>query len=345
MNKIRYLAATLMATTITLAGAAPAMADPVVTTSMGYVPTAGARGDVFDVMASGCLNLGGDAYFGGYIINTERPEPVFAADLTTDGTWKAHIDLTGAPLETLTTYAYCAKGPVSSPTDDNMLWVSAPYTFTVSDQMDSRMSFRAGRTAQIDEQALTVDPEALPTVDRMGIGGDAAAALKAKVDAHVSTVGQISRLYRTFFGRSASSADLKYWGARLDRHASPATIARQFAASSEFKREYAKMSDGAYVDAISENAFGHAASPEVRSTLVSQLRRHRTTRALVALTIANSSESVELSDDANYVITAYEVLAGRAPRAAEITAQTTLLQTTLTPRVQVVENVAMATTR
>ena len=344
--KTKMLAATILAGSIVVGLGAPAFSDPVTSTSLGYIPTSGQIGESFDVMIDGCTNGGNPVYMGGYMTTTGSTDaPVLVSDLSTTGSWTRHVQLDSVPGLDVEVHAFCASAPVTSIDDPNVLWISAPLHFTV---VDTPNVMRANATASpavisAATSPLSVDPDALPLVDRMGIPGAQAAALKVQVDSNVTTVGQVSRLFQTFFGRPASTSDLQYWVSRLDKHTSVTTIANKFAASSEFKRLYGKMTNSQYVDAIYNNALGHPADAATNAALTAQLTLHRTSRALVALQVANSPELQASSDDANYIITAYQVLAGRAPTADEITAQLNLLESGLVPRVQVVENIALAT--
>ena len=66
------------------------------------------------------------------------------------------------------------------------------------------------------------------------------------------------RLYRAVFKRLPDTSGYRYWLARLESGTTLAKAAATFAGSSEFKRTYGSLGNGAFVDLVYQNVLGRA---------------------------------------------------------------------------------------
>lgn len=105
------------------------------------------------------------------------------------------------------------------------------------------------------------------------------------VDAQLSIV----RLYRAYFQRTPAGPDLLYWATAHHAGRTLGTISEQFARSSEFRRRYGTLSDGAFVDRVFANVFGRPPDPKGRAYWVGVLRNGRP-RGLVMVGFSESLE-------------------------------------------------------
>jgi hypothetical protein len=128
MRPTQLLSAALVATAI-VSGATAAHAEPVVSTSLGYLPTEGNLGDTLEISVSGCT-LGGESYVGGYV---EEIAPTMAPQYSADGSWSITVAfgaMSDAASSTVVAHIFCATGPVTSLDDPNLIWDSPGYQFT-----------------------------------------------------------------------------------------------------------------------------------------------------------------------------------------------------------------------
>ncbi|MEZ5180460.1 MAG: hypothetical protein R2702_01045 [Acidimicrobiales bacterium] len=324
MNK-KHLAAAITAITMGTVGAWPvvASADPVISVPSETEITIGSESWIG---GSGCEVAGVQTYGGTYFRIPTAP----GFESWTKG---MEVEASGGEFGWLGQTAdfpsvdmefafFCSQAPLADQLDledPNLLWLSAPYT----------RRFVSGPAAQGARQARTVtapsssvaittstgpgdpgfvvDPDALPQVDRMGLAGPAAAALKAKVDGKAQQVAEVEDFVRSFYGRPATAEE--YFAMMMMRNlkVSEWVAGNVLAASKDFTYE------GNRANAI---------------------------RAAIAR--AHDPAFVAEHADADYVIATYLTVAGRHPSEQQIAAGVATLGGGTAPRVQVVEDVAVA---
>jgi hypothetical protein len=230
-HTIAALALALAGTVAAMPGAAGA--DPVVTATTGGVSvigTTGSLGQMVDVQATGCNNSadGGSAYFGEFVGMTSVLDPAavfqpYETQTDAAGTmdWNVQIPL-GNDLGTFYAHWYCADGPVTDPTDPSIRWVSPVVTMTITDGSGtqalraSSVTAKSGAKTTVKAKAkansvalagrsavtstrgvsITMDPDSLPAIDRIGIFGAQAAALKAKVDRAFGSAADVKKVFK-----------------------------------------------------------------------------------------------------------------------------------------------------
>ncbi|MGN6692756.1 MAG: hypothetical protein ACTHN0_01135 [Aquihabitans sp.] len=236
-NSIRTgIAVLALAGTAALAPTAVAGADPVIGVSSGGVPVSEAgtigRGQALDIVGSGCASPtpGQPTYSGEFVSGAGDPwsnpaiQP-FETVNTEDGSFSWSLTV---PEDNFvgTVYArwYCSTSPASELSGD-MLWVGPLMSMnmsegavanrtasfaakaTTSTKTAAKTSSKAATTAAAGSNGggmtVTVDPDALPVVDRLGITGDKAAKLKAKVDAQYARDALGLQLLKKLVGRNA----------------------------------------------------------------------------------------------------------------------------------------------
>jgi hypothetical protein len=129
--------------------------------------------------------------------------------------------------------------------------------------------------------------------------------------------GAVTRLYRTAFTRRPDTRGLAHWVASRWAGAKITAIADQLAASSEFRRTYGDLGDGAFVDQLYANVFGRPADPEGRAHWLGKLQRGAG-RGSVLYGVSSSHElRVDRAAEVR-VITTWFGLLRRVPTAAEL---------------------------
>jgi len=88
---------------------------------------------------------------------------------------------------------------------------------------------------------------------------------------HSSTEGSIRRLYRAFFLRQPSAANLSYWVSLANGGASLDAIADQFVASAEFQNRYGSLSNEAFVALVYQNVLNRPADSDGYNHWLTQL--------------------------------------------------------------------------
>lgn len=87
----------------------------------------------------------------------------------------------------------------------------------------------------------------------------------------MSLDGQIDRLYRAFFGRSADTAGLAFWIEQRASGARVESIAEAFANSDEFRSLAGEPDDGAFVDKVYASVLGRSPEAAGRAFWINQL--------------------------------------------------------------------------
>ena len=98
------------------------------------------------------------------------------------------------------------------------------------------------------------------------------------------------RLYWAFFLRSPDIGGLDHWTKKLQHGSSLASVASQFATSSEFQTTYGSLSNQAFVTAIYQNIFDRAPDPTGLAYWTKRLDTKAKTRGDVMVNFSESSE-------------------------------------------------------
>lgn len=209
MKKVRFAAASLAVAGTSLLAPTMAGADPWVVGSSQGAPVldgaTGALGQTLVINGAGCDNASGTAVMGQFAaLNadpaTVEPGTALQIELPVDASgsfeWTTTIPLDN-PVGQLQSRWYCATAPVSGLDDPSLMWVAPVFELTIEEgpagaAPNASLASTGGQrstsaaTASSAGPTFTVDPDALPLVDRIGIPGATAAKLKAKVDAQMA---------------------------------------------------------------------------------------------------------------------------------------------------------------
>jgi len=327
--------------TLAMAGAmfaAPlaAHADPIATMT-GTVGSSTTVGDTINVDGSQCVVDGQQTYVGLFygVDGTTWYKGPFE-EQTVAGTWHWTFPLDPATeTGTVQSIVYCSTAPVSSLDDPAVQWASPVYHMTIESSPRSvHGKARAGaKAATAAMPTMTLDINALPRVDKMGLPGAQAAALKTKVDARFANVSQAYRLSQAALG-GVDGTTLR-----------ASSLLLPFLGASGLSEVYTALAGGnsgsnqAFVDRVSTNILGHPADPASRTTWINQIKGNGT-RAKVLLAIANSAPAVAATDNSAYVMTAELTLGKPLTSAARTQAMAAPLDSAQVARVQVVEQIA-----
>lgn len=343
MNRKHTIAAATLAAGGILLTSTAAGADPVmnVTSNGGPITSEGQVGQPISMVGSGCMSdQGGPTYMGEYVSEVGDPLAESGAvpylELTADSAGDVQLDAS-LPLESAgrTYFArwYCSTESAPAPEDEGVLWVSPLYTMTVA---GTAKSAQAGNAVDI-----SVDPESLPAKDIMGIHGDTAAALKARVDARAEAIGSAQRLYTAFLGRVADHDGLAYWTGEIERGVPMSTLARRFAGTPEFRNGRGRMGDSAFVDALYKSVLGRTPDAAGREYWADRLESGSISRTSMVTFFAHSRENVARTASHSYVVAAYQVLGTSTPTADEVADQVAKLDDGQV-KVAVVEDIALS---
>jgi hypothetical protein len=244
------LAASALAGSLLLA--TPAAANPRFDATVDGAPAPGSWGTYGQVVHydfSGCTVEGQPGTFGQFVRWTSGPTRADEqANLPADDAGNFQIDL-AIPLEaeslSLEVEWYCASQPVSERTDPAIVFLNPPVTFDIAaapgraepngarvatfagTSSAAGLSVRTASGATDPSIEITVDQDALPAIDRMGITGPKAAALKAKVDAQAKKTNNTANRARKALGlRVQPITDADYVRAAFEVTAGKASSAR-----------------------------------------------------------------------------------------------------------------------
>jgi hypothetical protein len=103
---------------------------------------------------------------------------------------------------------------------------------------------------------------------------------------------RLVRLYLAYFKRPPDPDGFAYWQRQLDNGKGLINAAKKFAESSEFKRTYGTLSNGAFIDLVYQNVLGRAADPTGRSFWLTRLDNKTKNRGDVMINFSESSENV-----------------------------------------------------
>ncbi|HMJ76065.1 MAG TPA: DUF4214 domain-containing protein, partial [Iamia sp.] len=126
------------------------------------------------------------------------------------------------------------------------------------------------RGAPLSASARTTLVDGLTARTTLGPDALAAASANAPSDA---TVGEVTRLYKAFFGRAVETGGLGYWVGRLQAGATVTSIGRAFGGTAEFRSRYDAMTDTQVVDAVYLATLGRLPGSAGRAYWVDQLDR------------------------------------------------------------------------
>lgn len=228
MKRIATLT-TALAITGSFLLAPAASADPSVSVTSNGVPVqpggVGQYNQDINIDIDGCLTPQGDPAYIGYFLDWVSPagDPEqFEAQTGAGG--GMHLTATIGLREVdqqMSLNWYCSTTPVTSATDPAILWLSPEFTQTIAagdlngGAAAPKVTGKASPTSGVRPGAktvtakaatatgavsMTIDPDALPLVDKMGINGASAARIKAQVDAKVKP-SDLERLIAWLLGR------------------------------------------------------------------------------------------------------------------------------------------------
>lgn len=311
-----------------------AAADPVVTIKLDGAPLVdggtGRLGQPVTVDIKECLvpstQTGG--YLGVYLSTQGDPAQfpeIHETEELTDPTGAFTIDSTLdlVSVGTYTARLYCSSAPSETIEDSTMLWVSPTVTLNVIEAQPPGDQLRKSRTDSADPTGsnslvITSDPDGLPLIDRIGIPGEPAAALKEQVDRRADRIGRVARMYKAFLGRRADRSGLEFYENQAERGVSAKAIAASLAGSGEFKRLSTDRSDADFVESLYRSTVGRPADANGKAYWVQNLRSGRMTRSDVGLAFADSPEFGRRTASENYAIAAFQVATGnRGPASDE----------------------------
>lgn len=120
-----------------------------------------------------------------------------------------------------------------------------------------------------------------------------------------------TRLYKAYFLRNPDHSGFQYWLNRRVTGTSLGQMSNTFAASSEFKTRYGKLTDEAFVDRVYQNVLGRPADSSGRTYWASKLLSGMG-RGVVMLNFSQSSEYRRKTKNGTEVVALYETLLKRA---------------------------------
>ncbi|MER2268925.1 DUF4214 domain-containing protein [Methylobacterium oxalidis] len=100
----------------------------------------------------------------------------------------------------------------------------------------------------------------------------------------------VSRLYYTMLNRAPDANGLKFWTDQLDHGGSLSSLAQGFLSSGESQAKYGSLSNGAYVDALYQNALGRVSDADGHQFWTARLDAG-TSRADLAVQLTDSAEA------------------------------------------------------
>ncbi len=127
----------------------------------------------------------------------------------------------------------------------------------------------------------------------------------------------MTRLYSAYFGRLPDTAGLTYWSKKLRTGTSLAKASATFAASSEFKRKYGSLSNGAFVDLVYRNVLHRKADPSGRTYWIRKLNSGGA-RGTVMVNFSESSEHVRKMAPTVDAVLLYTGMLRRMPSKGEL---------------------------
>ncbi len=133
-----------------------------------------------------------------------------------------------------------------------------------------------------------------------------------------ATVGEVTRLYRAFFGRRVETGGLGYWVGRLQAGDTVASIGRAFGGTAEFRAQYDGLGNAEVVTRAYANTVGRAPDPGGAAYWTDRLDRGLARSSLI-LHFARSAEFRAREANRVAVTRVTWGLLGRAPGPVELT--------------------------
>ena len=127
----------------------------------------------------------------------------------------------------------------------------------------------------------------------------------------------VTRLYAAYFGRLPDASGLAYWAKKLRSGTTLARASATFAASSEFKRKYGSLSNGAFVDLVYRNVLHRTADASGRTHWIRKLNAGAS-RGAVMTSFSESSEHVRTMAPTVDAVLLYTGMLRRMPTASEL---------------------------
>lgn len=129
-------------------------------------------------------------------------------------------------------------------------------------------------------------------------------------------IAPVPRLYLSTFGRIPDHTGLTYWSGRFRAGTGLDRVADQFARSTEFRRTYGALDNGAFVRRVYENVLGRAVDGDGLRYWTALLDSGRT-RGWVLAGLSESNEHRDRVRQNVFVIVTSEAMLGRAASTAE----------------------------
>ena len=114
------------------------------------------------------------------------------------------------------------------------------------------------------------------------------------LDFGASDVGAIVRLYDALYGRRPDEGGLNFWIARSEAGMSLTEIANGFVHAAESDDAYAGLDDAAFIGLLYQTALGRTASDAEMAQWLDMLDQQQVDRGYVLLSVAESTEMIEL---------------------------------------------------
>lgn len=131
------------------------------------------------------------------------------------------------------------------------------------------------------------------------------------------SVGTVTRSYLAYLGRVPDPSGLSYWVGKIRAGKSVAWVNASLAASPEFTRRQASLTDSAFIDALYHDLLDRTADSGGKAYWLSKLATG-TTRAEVVGSFVAQPESIRATAPYVAVTVGTSGLLGRAPTAAEV---------------------------
>jgi len=137
----------------------------------------------------------------------------------------------------------------------------------------------------------------VPAITNCSTTADAFIVSLLPADLTVRDDARLVRLYLAYFNRPPDPDGFAYWQRQLDAGKGLINAARKFADSSEFKRTYGPLSNGAFIDLVYQNVLGRSADPTGRAFWLTRLDNRTKNRGDVMINFSESSENVRTKTD------------------------------------------------
>ena len=135
------------------------------------------------------------------------------------------------------------------------------------------------------------------------------------------------RLYWAFFLRAPDLPGLNYWVGRLNAGKSLASVAKQFASSSEFQTKYGSKTNEQFVTLIYQNIFNRQPDPSGLAYWTGKLDAKTKTRGDVMVNFSESSEGKRVLAPYADILLVHLGMIGTLPSKANFTAWTNAIIT------------------